>query len=102
MPGTPVDRVRQAVASHLGQLSGRQVEALEEAILIRSGLFCGRKFTHHDYQVIWFVEEDQVKFFSPSGDLLRVGSAADLAAAHVTAGNDALSESSTAATRRAA
>jgi hypothetical protein len=70
----PVDRVRRAVTDRLAQLSGGFPTSLYEAILIRNGLFCGRKFQWEGYEVVWFLEEDEIKFFGPCGNLLAAES----------------------------
>lgn len=66
----PVERVRQAVTGHLSRLSGDTLVEPYESILIRNGLYCGRKFLWQGYEVVWFLEEDQIKFFGPCGNLL--------------------------------
>jgi hypothetical protein len=71
---TPVERVRHWIAEQLSQLSSQSVGAMHETILIRNGLFCGRKFQWLGYEVVWFLEEDQVKFFGPCGNLLSTAS----------------------------
>ncbi len=72
---TPVERIRQAIAWQLGSLGVRDASNMHETILIHNGLFCGRKFLCEDYEVVWFLEEDEIKFFSPCGDLLKATSA---------------------------
>lgn len=66
----PVDRVRKAVTDRLAQMSGTVPSSVYETILIRNGLFCGRKFQWQGYEVVWFLEEDEIKFFGPCGNLL--------------------------------
>lgn len=72
---TPVERIREAVAGHLRSLGAQGLEALHETILIHQGLFCGRKFQCDGYLVVWFIEEDEIKFFSPCGELLKATTA---------------------------
>ncbi len=72
---TPVEKIRLVVAQQLSQLGATGTESMGESILIRNGLFCGRKFQSAGYHVVWFVEEDEIKFFSPCGDLLKSTSA---------------------------
>ncbi len=74
MIDTPVERIRRAVNVRLSQLSMQPVESLHETILIRNGLYCGRKFQAANYEVVWFIEEDEIKFFSPCGNLLSADS----------------------------
>ncbi len=72
---TPVERIRLVIARQLSQLGATETDSVEESILIRNGLFCGRKFRCSGYHVVWFIEEDEIKFFSPCGDLLKATSA---------------------------
>ena len=72
---TAVERIRAAVGEVLVELGLEKTQELHETLLIRNGLFCGRKFTGAGYEVVWFVEEDELKFYSPCGDLLKTTSA---------------------------
>ena len=72
---TPVEKIRLAIAEQLSQFGVQQVGSLHETILIRNGLFCGRKFQGEGHVVVWFIEEDEIKFFSPCGELLKATSA---------------------------
>lgn len=72
---TPVEKIRLAIAEQLIQLGVPATESLHETMLIRNGLFCGRKFQSEGYEVVWFIEEDELKFFSPRGELLKATSA---------------------------
>lgn len=72
---TPVEKIRLAIAEQLRSFGAQDAVSLREAILIRDGLFCGRKFQCEGYEVVWFIEEDEIKFFSPCGDLLKATSA---------------------------
>ena len=72
---TPVEKIRLVIAEQLRQYGAQRVDSIGEAILIRSGLFCGRKFRCEGYEVVWFIEEDEIKFFSPCGDLIKSTSA---------------------------
>jgi hypothetical protein len=72
---TPVEKIRKVIAAQLNSLGASQTQSMAEAILIRDGLFCGRKFQCEGYEVVWFIEEDEIKFFGPCGDLLKSTSA---------------------------
>jgi hypothetical protein len=74
MISTPVERVRMAISAQLSKLTGQTVPSLHESILIRNGLYCGRKFLAVDHEVVWFIEEDEIKFFGPSGTLISADS----------------------------
>lgn len=71
-----LDKIRSAIASELLALGAKDVSDLRETILIRDGLFCGRKFQSHGFSVVWFMEENEIKFFSPTGQLLLATTAA--------------------------
>jgi hypothetical protein len=75
MTSTPVERLRLSICEVLSQFAKRSVVSLHETILIRNGLYCGRKFQAEGFEVVWFVEEDEIKFFGPTGDLMQAGSA---------------------------
>jgi len=52
---------------------GLSAEAIpEETILVRGGVYCGRRFDSGDLHAIWFLEESQVKFYGPNGLLRQV------------------------------
>ena len=72
---TPVERIRLAIAWQLKCLGVQESESMHETMLIRNGLFCGRKFECEEHQVVWFLEEDEIKFYSPIGELLKTSSA---------------------------
>ncbi len=44
--------------------------ALSEALLIRDGYFCGRRFRFQLYHAVWFLEEDEVKIHTPQGEVV--------------------------------
>ncbi len=72
---TPVEKIRLVIAEQLSSLGAQQTQSMGESILIRDGLFCGRKFQCEGYVVVWFIEEDEIKLFGPCGDLLKATSA---------------------------
>jgi predicted acylesterase/phospholipase RssA len=43
-----------------------------ETILIRDGIYCGRRFDVEHGHAVWFIEEEQLKFFRASGSLALV------------------------------
>ena len=67
--------MRSAIATQLQQFGVKQPSEMHETLLIRNGLFCGRKFQSEGHLVVWFIEEDEIKFFSPCGELLKSTSA---------------------------
>ena len=79
---TPVEKIRIAIADQLCEFGVERPESLHETILIRHGIFCGRKFQLERYVVVWFVEEDEIKFFDPSGELIKATSAVQFLREH--------------------
>ncbi|RMF39556.1 MAG: hypothetical protein D6753_13580 [Planctomycetota bacterium] len=75
-----LEQVREAVRSQLRDLGAENVEAMRETMLIRNGMYCGRRFQCGTYQAIWFIEEDELKLFGPCGDVLRTLSASEAVA----------------------
>lgn len=69
-----LERIRTAIRAELTALGVNDQSDFNETILIRNGLYCGRKYRCHGHHVVWFVEENEVKFFGPAGDLLRSSS----------------------------
>jgi hypothetical protein len=57
--------VQQPDASDLHQ-------AASEAMLIRDGFFCGRRFRLNDFQAVWFMEEDELKIRDSGGGVLAL------------------------------
>jgi hypothetical protein len=68
-------RVRQLLAA-----AGLPTEApVRETLLIRNGNYCGRRFESDGAHAVWFMEEDQIKLYSPEGLLLSVANASSTA-----------------------
>ena len=69
-----LERIRAAIRAELTALGVSDLSDFNETILIRNGLYCGRKFRCQGHHVVWFVEENEIKIFGPSGVLLRASS----------------------------
>ena len=65
-----LDAVRQIVRATFESHIGRTADEILEKILIREGFYCGRCFSSDGYRAVWFIEEGQVKFYSPEGHFL--------------------------------
>ena len=65
------DRQTIEVRSHVRgvflQHGASQEDPIEEAILIRDGFYCGRRFQCGELKAVWFVEEDQLKIYNQEG-----------------------------------
>lgn len=66
---TPVEKIRSAITAQLASLGANDTDGLRESILIRAGLYCGRRYQCDGFEVVWFIEEDELKFFGPDGTL---------------------------------
>jgi len=66
------DVVRQRVSEVFAELQLEEPDQYRETILIRGGNYCGRRFEVLGGHAIWFVEENQLKFYGPDGGLIRV------------------------------
>jgi hypothetical protein len=65
-------RIRQLVYDTLVELGADRKTTTNESLLIRNGTYCGHRYRHDDYQAVWFIEEDQIKFYSPPGRLVKL------------------------------
>ncbi|HEY6564344.1 MAG TPA: hypothetical protein VIY86_07585 [Pirellulaceae bacterium] len=64
-------RIRQYIRCVLRGFAPADVDVPQESLLIRDGVYCGHRFRLGNGEAIWFVEEDEVKFYGPRGLLLR-------------------------------
>lgn len=77
MPPISADSMRRRFAEYLGLPGSAGDEPVHESILIQDGFYCGRKFSRDGYVMVWFVEEQQVKIYSPQGALKLTASVHD-------------------------
>lgn len=66
------EAVRRRVAHTFAELGLAGSAEFSESILIRGGAYCGRRFCAAHGHAIWFLEEDQVKFYDAAGRLATV------------------------------
>jgi hypothetical protein len=74
-----LEAVRKAVRSHFVELGADVGFQLNEHILVRHDVYCGRRFFANGLQAIWFVEEDQLKIHARDGTVARVLSSEEAA-----------------------
>ncbi len=67
----PLDQVRNSISQALRDLGAGNGEPTE-SILIREGLYCGRRFRCDGFEAVWFIEENEVKVYDSSGALAVV------------------------------
>ena len=61
-----LNSVRDQVQGTLARL-GADDTSPHETILIRDGMYCGRRFYIDDFMAVWFIEEGEIKFFDEAG-----------------------------------
>jgi hypothetical protein len=67
-----VGRVRAIVQETFTQLGGLADQIPSEAMLIRGGFFCGRRFVAEGLEAVWFIEENEIKFYDCDGAVVQV------------------------------
>ena len=66
-----VTYIRQLVNDTIVE-TGTGDTALVETLLIRNGHYCGRRFQCGDQVAVWFIEENEIKFYGETGALAQV------------------------------
>ena len=66
------DEVRRLVARTFADLGISDPDQVEESILIRDGNYCGRRFEAEFAVAVWFVEENEIKFYRADGNVTRI------------------------------
>jgi hypothetical protein len=66
------DEVRRQVMQTFGTLGVANPAEMRESILIRDGNYCGRRFEADSAAAVWFVEENELKFYRPDGSVQTV------------------------------
>ncbi len=67
-----MERIRQGIRATMAQWGDQSSEIEQETILIQDGHYCGRRFQSGQLQAVWFIEEQQVKFYHRDGSVLEV------------------------------
>jgi ATP-dependent DNA ligase len=65
------ERIRTLIRETLVSLGAEANAKDEESLLIRSGAYCGHRIDKDGLRAIWFIEEDQIKFYGRDGSMLR-------------------------------
>jgi hypothetical protein len=63
------EAVRALVRTTFSELGIDSAPLWRETVLIRDGAYCGRRFDVAGGHAIWFVEEQQIKFYLADGRL---------------------------------
>ena len=73
-PGTVgvhhLESIRNEVRQRLADFGAPVGDSMAESCLLQDNSYCGRRFTLGGFQAVWFLEENEVKFYAPSGELL--------------------------------
>jgi hypothetical protein len=64
--------VRQLVYETFREFGLPSDAAPQETILVRDGLYCGRRFDAAGLHAIWFLEEGLIKVYGPEGLLKQI------------------------------
>ncbi len=67
-----VERVREIVQETFVRLGEPAEQVPGEAMLIRDGFFCGRRFVSQQMEAVWFIEENEIKFYDADGAVVQV------------------------------
>lgn len=65
-----IELIRQTVRESLAE-QGCDTTDIHEAILIRQGLYCGRRFECDAGSAVWFIEENQIKYYGADGSVIK-------------------------------
>lgn len=60
----PPHVVRQLICDRFTRFGAAADDEVTETILVREGYYFGRRFEQDGFQAVWFVEEEQVKFYN--------------------------------------
>ena len=66
-----LESTREFVQQTLQKLEGEALNDIQETILICDGFYCGRRFCSASYHAVWFIEENELKFYGPDGAVIR-------------------------------
>jgi len=61
-----IDEVRREVTQAFARMEVAEPSQFRETILLHRGAYCGRRFEADGAYAIWFLEEDEVKFYRTS------------------------------------
>jgi len=61
------ERIRAEIRQQFHDFGAAEGAHAEETILINDGYYCGRRFRCDGFEAVWFIEENQIKFFDQDG-----------------------------------
>ncbi len=66
-----IEKVRELARIVLLEMGACPRERLRETTLIRRGTYCGHRYKIGDFEAVWFIEEDEIKFSDHDGRVAR-------------------------------
>jgi hypothetical protein len=70
MPQVNATQLRRALAERLGIPTELADAQIRESIVIKGGVYCGRRFFLAGHTLTWFIEENEVKLTGDDGRVL--------------------------------
>lgn len=67
-----IETVRKLVRDRFANQLEGDTEEFCESILVREGVYCGRRFSQGGLEAVWFAEENQLKLYDQQGRLMEV------------------------------
>ena len=64
--------IRKLIEQTFESLRSEPQGLSRETLLIREGHYCGHRYESNELTAVWFLEEDEIKFFGEDGGLLLV------------------------------
>ena len=64
--------IRKLIEQTFESLRPESQGLTRETLLIREGQYCGHRYESAQLSAVWFLEEDEIKFFGNDGSLLFV------------------------------
>jgi len=64
--------VRELVQQQFSEMRTGGGTICGEAVLVRGGQYCGHRFQGIGISAVWFLEEDQIKFYDDAGGVIKV------------------------------
>lgn len=73
MPRTfsKTEQIRDLAQAVLIELGATQDGQMRETMLIRNGNYCGHRYRLEEFEAVWFIEEDELKFSSQTLGTIR-------------------------------
>jgi len=66
-----VDVIRERIHGFYSELGLPFPVGANESILLNDGYYCGRRFEYDGLNAIWFIEENEIKYYDRDGTLLH-------------------------------